>query len=132
MAGRSPLEMISVVDTRRGFLATSSAMPGTAQAEMFDFPVIDERTKPHSKLRQYIEATMKHGPLVSQSMAAEALGLHRSRICQLVDAGRIATVEVAGTRYIPGSSLELFMIEERKTGRPMKPAKFSSLVRAGL
>ncbi len=107
-------------------------MDATAQAEMFDFPVIDARTKSRSKLRQYIEATIKHGPLISQSMAAEALSLHRSRIGQLVDAGRIATVEIAGTRYIPGSALELFMVEERKTGRPMKPAKFSALIRAGM
>jgi hypothetical protein len=102
------------------------------QVEMFDFPVIDGNVAKRSVLRQFIEATIKHGPLVRQSMAAVALDLHRSRIGQLVDAGRIATVTVGGERYIPASAVELFLTEERKTGRPLKRATVGALFVAGL
>ncbi len=89
------------------------------QSEMFDgFPVIQSKTKAKSWIRQYLEASAEHGTLCTSAMAARALGLHRSRIGQLLDAGKLASVNVGSTRYIPAAALELFMTEERLTGRP--------------
>ncbi len=90
-----------------------------AQAEMFDgFPVIESKTKARSWIRQYLDASVKHGTLCTPSMAARALGISRSRVGQLLDAGKLASVNVGDSRYIPAASLELFMTEERVTGRP--------------
>jgi hypothetical protein len=100
------------------------------QAEFSGFPVIEERVKVKSPLRQYIDATAEHGPLVPPPMIAAALELHRSRVYQLIEEGRLPTIDVAGHRWVPASALELFWTEERKTGRPCKQPKFSKLLRA--
>jgi hypothetical protein len=102
-----------------------------SQTEFFGFPVIEERTKVKSQLRQYLDAIAVHGPLVPAPMAAAALDLSKQRIYQLMNTGQLATVNVDGNRWVPVAVLELFWTEERKSGRPCKLPKLSKLVKAG-
>ncbi len=100
------------------------------QAEFFGFPVIAEQAKPKSALRQYIDATEKHGPLVAPAMIAAAIGVSRQRVWQFINEGRLPSIVICGDRWIPATSLEMFWTEERRVGRPCKQPKFSKLVRA--
>ncbi len=99
------------------------------QSEFFAFPVIAEGAKAKSTLRQYLEATETHGPLLPVGMVAAALNLHRSRVYQFIDAGRLPTLTIAGHTWVPASALELFWTEERRTGRPRKQQQISNTVR---
>jgi len=85
------------------------------QAELFPIFASKVNSVP-SRVRQWLMATEKHGPLMTQSLAASALGVTRSRIHQLVNEDRIAVVEVAGERFIPATAVELFMSEKRGVG----------------
>lgn len=97
--------------TGREFCVYVSSMELTVgQAELF--PVFSAApAKPRSRVRQFVDATLKHGPLLTPTLVAEALGISRQRVHVLLDEGRIATVEVAGERYVPCSAVELFMTE---------------------
>src|ERR1035437_2496248 len=98
----------------------------TDQGELF--AVIAEKVKPRSFLRQYIDATNQHGALAPISMIAAAIGCSRQRVHVLVNDDKLASVAVAGRKYVPASSLELFLTEERKTGVHRTPAKLSTLL----
>jgi hypothetical protein len=105
-------------------------MESTAdQSELF--PVLSSTVKAKSWFVQWIEATEKHGPLMTPAMCATTAALSRQRIHQLLEAGRIAFVNVAGHRMIPVASLDLFLSESRPSGRPLRPGfseKFNALV----
>lgn len=87
------------------------------QAELF--PNFYPRVKARSRVRQFIDATFQHGPLLTPSLAAEALGISRQRLHVLINADRIATIDVAGERFVPASAVDLFKAEPaRHGGRP--------------
>lgn len=88
------------------------------QLDLFPWLASGAKTE-RSAMRQYLELTAEHGPLVTAALAAETLGVSRQRVHQLVNEDRIATVRVAGHRMIPAASLNLFMSEER--GRSIQP-----------
>jgi hypothetical protein len=91
-------------------------MDATAQAELFrEFPVTAEKT-PRSFLAQYIEATIQHRALVPLPFVADALGLSKQRVHQLISGGQLASIEIGDRKFVPASALELFLTEERKTG----------------
>jgi hypothetical protein len=93
------------------------------QSELFpDFPVIDGHAGKRSPVRQIVDATERHGVLLPPWAVIETLGMSKQRVHQLVQAGRIATVEVAGKTFVPAVALELFLSEVRKVGRPFKQA----------
>jgi biotin operon repressor len=97
------------------------------------FPVIERKVRKRTFLREYIAATREHGPLATQGQIAAALGISRQRINELVRAQRIATVNVDGRDYVPCSSLELFLTEERRVGRPhARQPKLLEIMAAGL
>ncbi len=90
-------------------------------AEQFEmFPVLCGQTKPKSKFRQWLDATDKHGPLLTPVLAAAAAALSRQRIHTLINEGRLATVEVGEHRMVPVAALELFLAEDRPNGAPRK------------
>jgi hypothetical protein len=88
------------------------------QAEFFDFPRIEAKK---SVVREVIEATGKHGPLLPQYLVVAALKLSKQRVSQLIDQGKLAVVEIDGRNWIPAQALELFLSEERRAGRPCNP-----------
>jgi hypothetical protein len=101
--------------------AHSTPMEATVdQSELFpDFPVIEGHAGKRSPVRQLLDATEKHGTLLPQSVVGSALGVSKQRVSQLVAAGQLATVEVAGKTWVPAAALELYLAEgPRKTGRP--------------
>jgi hypothetical protein len=96
------------------------------QVELFDFPIVERQGKKRSALRQMLDAIDKHGPLCPQSFVHGFLGLSKSRISQFIQEERLAVVEIAGKNFVPFASLDLFLTEERKNGRPIEiPNTFS-------
>ncbi len=55
---------------------------------------------------------------VSQTDAAERLGVSRQRVSQLVESGQLKSKEIAGRFVISESELERFAAIPRKGGRP--------------
>jgi excisionase family DNA binding protein len=97
------------------------------------FPNI-AKAKPKAKgrFREFLDACDEHGPLMTQAMAAVGLDLGRSRVGQLVDEGRIATVRVGEERLIPLAAFELFVTEERKSGRPWPEPTLRQAIRTAI
>jgi hypothetical protein len=91
------------------------------QLDLIEFPHIEGKTKKRSTLRQMLDAIERHGPLLPQSMMAGALDLSKQRVSQLIEEGKLASVEVAGKHFIPAAALELYLTEEKKAGRPFDP-----------
>lgn len=93
------------------------------------FPVIEERSFRHrSVLREWKEAIEKHGPLLPRPSIPFCVDLSRQRVKELIDQGRIATVEVHNREYVPMAALEVFLAEERKSGRPVADVVLGSKV----
>lgn len=89
-----------------------------------EFPFVGELPKREKTRRmklveaiEQLEArTREKGPVIPQSLAAEILGVSRARICQLVDAGRIESFLLNGTRFLFAKSFLEFCKEDRPTG----------------
>lgn len=58
--------------------------------------------------------------LIGVGEAAKRLGVHRQRVYELIEAGRIATVKIAGRILIDAAELEKPDIKDRKPGRPRR------------
>lgn len=84
------------------------------------FPVIEEQSKRRSHLREMMDAIEEHGPLIPRAWLTTVLDLSRQRIKVLIDEGRIATIEIHDREMVPMASLEAFLADERKAGRPVK------------
>lgn len=82
------------------------------------FPIVEQHAPRRSWLREFMDAHELHGPLVFRSHVALVLDVSRQRVQQLIDAGRIATVQIRGREYVPVAALEAFWADERKNGRP--------------
>ena len=62
--------------------------------------------------------TEERGMIVPPHVAAKLLGVSRQRVNELLNDGRMETVEVGGARFILEDSLVEFCKLERKEGRP--------------
>jgi len=82
------------------------------------FPLVEQRAQKRGFLREFVQAVEKHGPLVFRASVHLILDVSRQRVHQLVEQGRIATVEIRGHQYVPVASLEAYFADERKDGRP--------------
>jgi DNA-binding IclR family transcriptional regulator len=91
-----------------------------AAAQFTFWPVIEEKLSKRSVLRQLLDAVERHGALATVGTTAKALGVHRSRIYQLLEEGKLAKVNIDGSVHIVVASLELYLTEEHKSGRPRK------------
>jgi len=88
-----------------------------AAAEQWElFPILSKEAPAKSKFREWMDALATHGPLVTLSVAASGLDLSRQRVHQLVNEGRIETVEVCGERFVPSTAIEKFLATNRGTG----------------
>jgi hypothetical protein len=91
------------------------------QAELFPaFPTIAAKTRKRSALRELADAVEKHGSFIPAAHVHVALDMSRQRAHELLKTGRIATIEVWGKPCVPLAALDIFLSEERKTGRPLK------------
>jgi hypothetical protein len=84
------------------------------------FPVIEQKARRRSALRDYMDALDRHGPLLPRAMVPLVLDVSRQRVKELVDADRIASIVVHGREFVPIAALEMFLAEERKVGRPVR------------
>jgi hypothetical protein len=98
------------------------------QAELFPaFPTITATARKRSPLREMLDAVERHGPLIPQAFLPVALEVSKQRAHQLLSEDRIARIEVAGRMMIPLAALDVFLSEERKSGRPIKDTRDMSL-----
>lgn len=95
------------------------AMEATYDTDLFG-SVIEAEARPRSVLHEWKEAIAKHGPLMPRASVPFCVELSNERVRQLIDKGRIATVWVHNREYVPFEALDLFLSEERKSGRPLK------------
>lgn len=82
------------------------------------FPLVEQAAQKRGFLRDFVDAVEKHGPVVFRGHVALILDVSRQRVQQLVDEGRIATVEIRGREYVPIASLEAYFADQRTGGRP--------------
>jgi hypothetical protein len=98
------------------------------QAELFPaFPTIAATARKRSPLRVMMDAVERHGPLVPRAFIHVALDMSKQRVHQLVHEGKLATIDVCGRDFVPLASLDVFLSDERKAGRPAKDTSDMSL-----
>lgn len=106
-----------------------------------DFPFVESLPKREkSRLAQAWDdfkelkaAIVERGPAVPVKSAAVLLGVHRSRIYQLIESGRFTPVEMHGHILICSDDLESYAREERAAGRPVAfPNSLRESARRGL
>lgn len=71
-------------------------------------------------LEDFRALTRRHGGLVPPGAAAVLLGVHRSRVYQLIEAGRLEVVAYGVHQYVAADSLERWAKAEHPVGRPRK------------
>lgn len=84
------------------------------------FPLVEEKAGRRSALRDFIDAVEIHGPVMPQAYVSQVLDVSRARVTELINAGRIARVQLRGKWFVPLAALEAFLADERKNGRPAK------------
>lgn len=96
-------------------------MESTAeQWELFPNIAKEAAKREKSTMRQAWDAVNEHGPLFPPWFATAVLNVSRQRVHQLLEEGKLAYVVVAGKAMIPMASLELYLSEEHKAGRPVE------------
>lgn len=68
--------------------------------------------------RELSEISKSKGMIMPQSFAAYVLGVSRSRVSQLIDAGRLRAVDVRGERWVTEDSIVEWARAEHRVGRP--------------
>ena len=85
------------------------------QGTLFPFASTERR----SKFREMMEAFDRHGYMLPRAHIPVVLDVSRQRVKELIDEGRIATVWVQDREFVPLASLEIYLADERKAGRPV-------------
>jgi hypothetical protein len=81
---------------------------------------VEEKAVRHSALREFMDAVDREGPLMPQAYVPMVLDVSSSRVCDLIEEGRIARLEIRGKFFVPIASLNIYLADERKAGRPVK------------
>ena len=108
-------------------------------AESLDFPFLDgvpkrEKTRVGKLLDVIAEierVQLERGPVISQHVVADVLGLSPQRVSNLVSEGRLDSVRIGETRFVFLESFRDFAKKERPPGRPRKNL-FVEAVRQGI
>jgi hypothetical protein len=72
------------------------------------------------------------GQLIPINFAVKLLGVSRARVYQLIDEGKVETVEVGTYQFVTENSLMAWAHSERKAGRPFKPVTKKQLWKMAL
>jgi hypothetical protein len=84
------------------------------------FSLVEEKFEKRSAWREFRDAIETHGPLMPQSYVKYVLDVSQQRVSELIQADRISRLLVRGKWFVPVASLEVFLADERKVGRPLK------------
>lgn len=68
------------------------------------------------QLKLFHELSVSEGGLMPPTVAADITGLSRARIAQLLDAGQLRRVEVAGRPYVSVREVEGLLTRHRPSG----------------
>ena len=93
-----------------------------------EFPFVEELPKREASkfvrvwenFQELSRLSKTEGMLIPQAFAAKVLGVHRSRVFQLVEEDRLKVVVVNGERFVTENSVVEYAKSERKAGRPVK------------
>ncbi len=99
------------------------------QAELF--PVIERKLGRFARWRVLAKAIEENGPMVARAMLPVLLDVSKQRVYQLITEGRIARLQVNGQEMIPVASIEAFLADERKGGRPVRERTLRESYRVG-
>lgn len=99
------------------------------QAELF--PVVEEKLGRWARWRIFREAMEREGPMIPRAMLPLLLDVSKQRVEQLVREGRIATVQVHNCQLVPYASLEAYLADERRSGRPVRENTLREAIRRG-
>lgn len=99
-----------------------------AETVLSEFPFVKTLPKREkgklAKLWQHLEdlaaIEQRKGKLIQVSFAADLMSVHRSRVHQLIDAGKLEKVDVNGHPFVTVQSVAEYCETERKAGRPAK------------
>lgn len=99
------------------------------EAVAHEFPFVDDLPKREksrwAKLWEQFQTaralTAEHGIILPQAAAAQLLGVSRQRVFQLVEEGRLQTLELAGCRYVTEKSIIAHAEAERRSGVHLNP-----------
>lgn len=73
-----------------------------------------------SSMEAIRRATKENGLLVPPALAAGILNVSPQRVNELINDGRLKRIEIGGKPFVTENSMEAFVREERKNGRPYK------------
>jgi hypothetical protein len=97
------------------------------QAEVFEFPFLAQVPRRPGRIARFLElkrrldaVTEEKGPIFAAALVAKVLGISNQRIHQLIEAGHIEAVNIDSHTYVSQRSVESWLAEERKGGRPPK------------
>jgi hypothetical protein len=88
------------------------------QLDLIDLPVIDEKVRRKSFLREWIAAYRNHDVLMPPSMVAHVLAVSRQRVHQLIEKDQLASVRVCDRVMVPVAAIEAYLATDRPNGRP--------------
>lgn len=74
------------------------------------------------ELQRFQEISIAEGGLIPPSVAAELMGLHRSRVGQFMETGQLHRVEIAGRPYVSVREVGQLLMQTRPSHRPAKQA----------
>jgi hypothetical protein len=97
------------------------------QSELF--PGLTAAAPKRSRFRQFMDAFEKHGPLLTQAMAANVMEVSRTRVSQLVQNGKLGSVDVAGVAMVPVAAVELWLSEDVDPGGRPKNVSLGGMMK---
>jgi len=103
-------------------------VPAMEAVAINEFPFVEslpkrEKTRVQTawdEFRELSEISKREGLILPQSFAAAVLGVSSQRVSQLIDSGRLRSVEVRGARWVPEASIIEWAKAEHRNGRPPK------------
>ena len=87
---------------------------------LFDLPELPKRVKSKWDQARELWSVQEREGLIPLTFAAELLEIHRSRVHQLVEAGKLTRYSLCGSKFLSVRQLREFVDVERPTGRPTK------------
>lgn len=104
----------------------------TAQDTLFPMP---EATAPREltleeRMEEFTKLAKNRGGLIPVTAAADLLSVHRSRLYQLINSGRLEKINYCGVAFLTGRSIREWQAEDKAaTGRGVKKlGTFKSMV----
>lgn len=68
------------------------------------------------RMEEFTKLAKNRGGLIPVTAAADLLGVHRSRLYQLIDSGRLEKINYCGVAFLTGRSIKDWRTDRQQTG----------------